>query len=74
VAENYLSALDALYDRLASFPASGPRRPGLGAHIRIGVLEPYVVFYRYVPGSDRVGVVRVLHGRRDVTAKLLRGG
>jgi len=35
--------------------------------------SPYVVAYRYVPESGLVGVIRVLHGSRNITRKLLAG-
>jgi plasmid stabilization system protein ParE len=33
----------------------------------------YVVAYRHVPNSDLVGVIRVVHGSRHITRKLLAG-
>ena len=40
-----------LYDRLEAHPANGPRRPALGADIRIGIISPYIVIYRYSPNE-----------------------
>jgi len=71
VAADYASSFAALYDRLASFPDSGAPRPILGRHVRMGVVSPYLVFYRHVPGSDLVGVIRTLHGKRNITRRLL---
>jgi plasmid stabilization system protein ParE len=70
VAAKYASALDAAYDRFASFPRIGPRRPALGAHARIWVVRPYVIVYDHI--DDSVTVLRVLHGRRDITRRLIR--
>lgn len=73
VAADYAASFEALYDRLAVYPSSGAPRPALGRHVRIGLVSPYVVAYRHVPDSDLVGVIRVVHGRRHITHKLLRG-
>ena len=69
----FRSLFSALYDRLAAYPASGPRRPRLGAGIRIGIVSPYIVIYRYTPEDDTVTVLRVVHGKRKITGKLLAG-
>jgi len=67
------ASLEALYDRLAVHPDSGAPRPAYGQHVRIGLVWPYVVVYRHVPNSDLVGVIRVVHGSRHITRKLLAG-
>jgi len=72
VAADYVRSLELLYDRLADHPASSPRRPALGRDIRIGIVSPFVVIYRHGEGDDTVTVLRVVHGRRDITRKLLR--
>jgi toxin ParE1/3/4 len=69
---SYAASFEALYDRLAAHPGSGAPRPRYGRHVRIGLVLPYVVAYRYVPDSDLVGVIRVLHGSRRITRQLLR--
>jgi toxin ParE1/3/4 len=72
VAERYASDLQAVYERLEMFPSIGAHRPILGRDIRIVVLEPFVVFYRYLAEEEAVTVVRVLDGRRNITRGLLR--
>ena len=72
VAERYAGDLQAVYERLEMFPAIGAPRPSLGRNIRIVMLEPFVVFYRYLADEDTVTVVRVLDGRRNVTRRLIR--
>jgi toxin ParE1/3/4 len=74
VAADYAASLEALYDRLASFPDSGAPRPEFGRYVRMGVVSPFLVFYRHVPRSDLVGVIRLLHGSRNITRRLLGGG
>ena len=70
VAARYLREIDALPERLSLFPRSGMRRLSLGRDIRIGVVEPYVMIYRY--RADTVTVVRVVDGRRNITRRLIR--
>ncbi len=61
VADRYEADLDALYPRLESFPGSGSPRPKLGRFMRIGVVSPCVIVYRYIPDNDLVAVIRILH-------------
>ncbi len=65
---------DRLYERLESHPEGGAPRPDLGRHIRIGVVTPYLVIYRYAAENDTVTVLRLLDGRRRISGKLLRAG
>jgi toxin ParE1/3/4 len=70
-AEQYLARFDALYQRLARFPASGARRPALGQAVRIGVVPPYIVIHEYDAERGTVFILRVVHGRREITGALL---
>ncbi len=54
-------------------PESCEARPKLGAHIRVGVVVPYLVIYRHASGDNTVSILRILHGRRKITGKLLQG-
>ncbi len=72
LASKFNRRLEALYDRLADHPDSCQTRPKLGPHIRVGVVFPYLVVYRHVVGDDIVSIIRVIHGRRQITRKLLR--
>jgi plasmid stabilization system protein ParE len=75
IAVKYINLFESLYERLADHPASGPHRPVLGQDIRIGVVSPYIVIYRHSQTDDTVTVLRIIHGRQDITRKLLaRGG
>ncbi|MGO9173471.1 MAG: type II toxin-antitoxin system RelE/ParE family toxin [Rhodomicrobium sp.] len=69
-AERYAAGFDVLFDRLADFPDIGAPRPKLGPHTRIGIVPPYVAVYDHK--DDLVTVLRVLHGRRNITARLIR--
>jgi plasmid stabilization system protein ParE len=53
-------------------PAYGAPRPELGSECRIVVIAPYVLVYEYDMERDQVSVLRILHGRRGITEKLLR--
>lgn len=72
-ARKFNARFEALFDTLEAFPDSCPARPALGLHIRVGVVYPYLVIHRHVPGEDDdvVGIVRILHGRRRITRKLV---
>jgi toxin ParE1/3/4 len=73
VAARYNASFERLYDMLAQFPGTGPPRPALGAHIRIGVVLPYIVIYSYTETDGAVRVLRIVHGSRRISGKLLRG-
>jgi len=59
---------------LAAFPESCQARPSLGPNIRVGVVTPYLVIYRYLESKEQVSVIRIVHGRRNITQEVLRGG
>jgi toxin ParE1/3/4 len=67
----YQSLLIKLYDRLSDHPESGAPRPALGPTIRIGVVWPYVLLYEYNKSADVVTVLRIIHGRRRISAEML---
>ena len=49
------------------FPRVARPRPGLGLEIRSAAVKPYVVLHRYDRAADTVFILRVLHGRRQIT-------
>jgi toxin ParE1/3/4 len=69
VASRYAAQFKNVYRNLAQFPDSGPSRPDLGPMARIKLVHPYVIVYDR--DVDAVTVLRVLHGRRDITIKLI---
>ena len=71
VAERYDTEFDALYRRLERFPKSGSPRPALGQLVRIGIVSPYNIIHEYVEADDAVTVMRILHGRRRITRRML---
>lgn len=70
----YRALFARLYRRLAEFPDSGAPRAKLGRNIRISVISPYIILYRHAEADDLVIVLRLLHGRRKISGKMLRGG
>jgi toxin ParE1/3/4 len=64
-------AFEHLYDRLTDHPEACPPRGALGPNIRIGIVPPYIVIYDYDQAADLVTILRIVHGRRRITGKLL---
>src|SRR5262245_22232222 len=69
VARKYAAQFDAVLERLAQFPGSGPRRPMLGPHARITIAPPYIIIYDHADTS--LNILRVVHGKSCITAGLL---
>ena len=70
-AAKYDELFERLYDRLADHPDSGAARPALGPNIRIGIVTPYIVICRNDDDNDTVTVLRIVHGRRRITGRML---
>ena len=70
-ADKFNARVEDLYDRLGSHPDSCQARPKLGANIRVGVVHPYLVIYRHAEGADTASIIRIIHGRRKITRRLL---
>jgi toxin ParE1/3/4 len=71
VAASYDAEFDALYRRLEKFPESGAPRPALGRLVRIGIVSPYNIIREYVGSEDTVTIMRIVHGRRRITRRML---
>jgi toxin ParE1/3/4 len=72
VAGRYRQELLRLFALLRDQPELGAPRPKLGRDVRLSVVAPYLVLYRYVGGTATI--LRVLHGSRNIGAALLRRG
>jgi toxin ParE1/3/4 len=70
VASQYAEDFKAAYGAIAQFPGLGAPRPKLGPKARIRVVSPYVVIYDH--DNDGAIVLRVLHGHRKITRRLVR--
>ncbi|WP_342734999.1 type II toxin-antitoxin system RelE/ParE family toxin [Bradyrhizobium sp. B117] len=71
LAERSLAAADRLaarfserFDELRQFPFLGPDRSELKASLRGLSIDGYIAFY--LVQTDRIVIVRVLDGRRDI--------
>jgi toxin ParE1/3/4 len=73
IATKYRNLFRQLYERLADYPNSGPSRPALGPNVRIGIVLPYIVIYESAVNADSVTILRIVHGRRKISGKLLSG-
>jgi toxin ParE1/3/4 len=67
-ADNFTDRVDRLFRALAKQPDMGRARPELLANLRSIPLGNYVIFY--FPRKNRVEIVRVLHGSRDLDSLL----
>lgn len=67
-AERFAQAIE----RILAFPGHGPRRPALGPDTRIAVVYPYLLIYDFVEPADAATLLRVLHGKREITERLMR--
>ena len=72
IAPEDLAAADRVLDRIdaacvmsASYPEAGPRRDDIVPGFRYFPVRPYLVIYRVV-APDRIEIVRVVDGRRDL--------
>jgi toxin ParE1/3/4 len=70
-AERHLVRIQQTIERLVDWPEAMQRRPELGHNVRLAVVAPYVVIYRYERENDLLTILRVLHGRRNVTYHMI---
>jgi toxin ParE1/3/4 len=68
VACRYGESFRGAFAFLTEFPRTGAPRPNFGATMRIKTIWPYV--YHYSADNDTVRLIRILHGRRNITTKL----
>lgn len=71
VADRYEADFDAEFVRLAEYPESGAPRKKLGSRVRMCVVWPYAIIYDYAESEDTVTIMRIVHGRRNITSRLL---
>jgi toxin ParE1/3/4 len=63
-ADRWLDLLEQKCQLLATMPELGRRRDELAAQLRSLAVGEYVLFY--LPQTDGVEIIRVLHGARDL--------
>jgi len=72
IAERYANQFRATIECLLHWPENGALRPQLGEAVRIAVVSPNVLIYEYSRSGDTLTLLRILHGRRNITDRLLR--
>jgi toxin ParE1/3/4 len=72
VAADYVRRFRFTLERLVDLPETGAPRPSLGPNARIGIVSPYILIYDFVRGEDELVLLRILHGRRNITRDMLR--
>ena len=70
VAERFVERIIGVVQTLEFMPTRHRIRRELAPDLRVIGLRKYLIFYRI---ADEVTIVRVLHGARDITAKLFAG-
>jgi len=71
VAARYAGDFDAVYRRLEQFPGSGSPRRAYGSLLCIGVVSPYTIYHEYSEAEDVVTIMRIVHGHRRFTRRML---
>ena len=65
-ARKYQDLFERLYRRVADHPESGSPRAALGEGVRIAIVSPFVLIYRYRESEEFAIVLRIVHGRRKI--------
>ncbi|MGM5058432.1 type II toxin-antitoxin system RelE/ParE family toxin (plasmid) [Rhizobium leguminosarum] len=68
-ADRVLDAIEARWDNLARHPYSGVARDDIAPGIRHLVSGEYLTLYRL--SGSAIEIVRVLHGRRKISSKVI---
>lgn len=68
----YAKRFSQVIERLGHFPLHAPARPALGVDTRIYMIYPYLIIYDFVAADDRVVLLRILHGKRDMSERILK--
>ncbi len=55
---------------LMEFPNMGMPKPDLGPNTRTILIYPYVLIYELTETENGLVILRVLHGKREITEKL----
>ena len=66
-ADRVVTAIENTIELLGEFPGIGAACPHLAPGLRRTLWQDYLIYYRV--RSDRVEIVRALHGRRNITSK-----
>jgi toxin ParE1/3/4 len=69
-ANRLLADVEFRLGQLIDNPELGPGRPDIGADVRSLSISPLIALYQIK--SNKIEVRRIVHGRRDISAELLR--
>jgi toxin ParE1/3/4 len=64
-AARFIENIEQKCQFLADFPGSGTGSDDLAPQLRSFAVGNYVIYYR--PVADRIEIIRVLHGARDIS-------
>jgi len=67
-AKRFLTALE----RITDIPESGAPRGALGPASRVVIVYPYILIYDYSKADDTVTLLRILHGKRNISGDDLK--
>ena len=70
--QKYAGEFADAVDLIQTMPAMGALRPRLGENIRAILILPYIMFYHFNEEAQQVQVLRILHGKQDITKNLLK--
>ncbi|NYT77097.1 type II toxin-antitoxin system RelE/ParE family toxin [Alcaligenaceae bacterium] len=71
-AQHFISKLQETCRKVLSFPEGQPARPLIASNLRVTFHGAYAIYYTYT--EDTVYSVRVLHGARDISRIMAKGG
>lgn len=71
VGAKYADAIDKAIAGLEDMPGTAAPRPALGPNIRVTIVKPYLIIHEHERGDETLYVLRVVHGRRKITADIL---
>jgi toxin ParE1/3/4 len=72
-ADQQISPIENAVHRLADFPKLGPARSDVGTNVRAILQNRYLILYRLQPSTNNVELLRVIDGRRDLSAIFASG-
>lgn len=71
VAGDYVARFEKQMETIREYPLAFEARPQWGRHARRGLVPPFVIIYDYDKNAETVTILRVLHGGRHITRKLI---
>lgn len=60
-------------ERIITHPGAGSPRPALGKNTRITIVYPYILIYDFTFEKETATLLRVLHGKREFSERLIKG-